>query len=79
MTKLISYPCGKEGEYIIPDSVTEIGDDAFCGCTGLTSITMSRRIRKIGSSAFKGCTGLTRAEIDANELRCYAFCGGLGL
>ena len=47
------------GDIVIPDSVTSIGDRAFSGCTGLTSVTISDSVTSIGSDAFYGCTGLT--------------------
>ena len=40
-------------------SVTAIGDDAFFGCTGLTSITLPNSVTTIGDYAFYRCTGLT--------------------
>ena len=43
---------------VFPDSVTEIGDFAFSGCTGLTSIVIPDSVTKIGSAAFWECTGL---------------------
>ena len=42
----------------IGNSVTEIGEDAFKWCSGLTSITIPNSVKKIGSSAFEGCSGL---------------------
>lgn len=48
---------------IIPDSVTEIGFNAFSGCTGLTKIVIPDSVTKIGTTAFKGCTGLTEIII----------------
>ncbi len=47
----------------IPDSVTSIGDWAFWGCAGLTSITIPDSVTSIGDSAFHGCTGLTSITI----------------
>lgn len=39
----------------IPSSVNTIGENAFYGCTGLTSIDIPNSITTIGSGAFYGC------------------------
>ena len=52
-----------EGNLVIPDSVTSIGDAALYGCTGLTSVIIPDSVTSIGSSAFRGCTGLTSVTI----------------
>ena len=44
-------------------SVTNIGEDAFHGCTGLTSITIPNSVTSIGEWAFRGCTGLKSITI----------------
>ena len=46
-------------DLIIPDSVTRIGDAAFFGCDGLTSVTIPASVTSIGDSAFYNCSGLT--------------------
>ena len=50
-------------EYIIGDEVTSIGDYAFSGRSGLTSVTIPNSVTSIGNYAFHDCTGLTSITI----------------
>ena len=43
--------------------VTSIGDYAFLGCDGLTSVTIPDSVTSIGWYAFSGCSGLMRVTI----------------
>ena len=45
-------------EYIVPDSVTSIGDGAFSGCSSLTSVTIPNSVTSIGYAAFCDCSSL---------------------
>ena len=47
----------------IPDSVTSIGNYAFVGCSGLTSVTIPDSVTSIGDGAFSGCSGLQSVTI----------------
>ncbi len=56
-TELIQYPAGKpETEYVIPDSVTRIGSQAFWYCTGLKgTMEIPDSVTSIGDNAFWAC------------------------
>ena len=47
----------------IPNSVTSIGNAAFYGCSGLTSVTIPNSVTSIGDGAFRDCSGLTSVTI----------------
>lgn len=57
-TRLISCSSTKNGIYEIPDTVINIGDYAFRGCSGLTKIEIPNSISFIGKCSFAGCSGL---------------------
>ena len=47
----------------IGDNVTSIGNGAFYGCNGLTSVTIPDGVTSIGSGAFFNCSSLTSIAI----------------
>ena len=77
---LIRYPRVNGGARI-PDSVTSIGNSAFSGCSGLTSVTIPDSVTSIGNYAFSGCSGLTSVTIpnSVTNIGYSAFSGCSGL
>ena len=51
---------------IIPDTVTEIPQYAFFGCSSLTSVTIPSTVMSIGDYAFQGCSSLTSVTIPSS-------------
>ena len=77
---LIKYAIGKTAtSFVIPDSVTTIGDMAFYGCTELTSAIIPNSVTTIGYRAFYSCTSLTSVTFGENSqlttIGDYAFAG----
>ena len=54
---------GSIASYIIPESVTSIGDGAFSHCDNLTSVTIPEGVTSIGGTAFSNCDCLTSVTI----------------
>ena len=51
---------------IIPDTVRNIGAEAFANCTRLASLTIPDSVTNIGVAAFADCKSLTRVTIPDN-------------
>ena len=73
-TTLIAYR-SKEKNYIIPNSVTNIGDAAFWGCSSLTNINIPNSVTNIGNEVFSNCSSLTNINIpnSVTNIGDYAF------
>ena len=54
---------------IIPNSVTSIGVEAFCGCaSGLLSLTIPSSVTSIGHDAFEACSDLVHVYCNAENV-----------
>lgn len=50
-------------EPVIPESVTEIKKNAFCGWDGLHKVTIHDGVSEIGARAFYNCTNLSQIQL----------------
>ena len=71
-TELIKAPGAIMGSYIIPDSVTNIGQCAFEGCSNLTSIDIPNSVTDIEYMAFSNCSKLTGIHVDNSNLHYFS-------
>src|SRR5579863_1255147 len=52
---LIQAPGAISGNYVIPDTVTSIGDSAFGDCFNLSDVILPNGVTNIGVDAFENC------------------------
>lgn len=62
-------PSAVLGDYVLPDSVEEIGDSAFSGNRSLTSVSAgaNSQLRYVGYGAFANCANLTTVNLPSNN------------
>ena len=66
-TTIICYPAGKQlTSFIIPITVTSIGNYAFSSCSSLLNITIPNSVTSIGSYSFTSCSALETVTIGIN-------------
>lgn len=72
-----SYSSSDIRQIVVEGGITKIGDSAFCGCTGLTGVTLPDSLTAIGWEAFSGCTALEEINIPTSvtSIDTYAFSG----
>ncbi|MBO5557301.1 leucine-rich repeat domain-containing protein [Ruminococcus sp.] len=51
---------------VIPDSITNIGKEAFRGCNKLIEVTIPNSVETLGEHAFSGCVALESVVISKN-------------
>ena len=66
-TEIILSPKNKEGEIIIPDTVTTIKDYAFQNSPNLTSVVIGKNVETVGAYAFSGCPNLESVTFKNNS------------
>ncbi len=79
---LVKYS-GNSKYVVIPDTVTEIGNNAFSDQEQIQSIKLPSSITKIGNNAFYNCTGLKKINIPDKVTHigeyAFAYCGLLNV
>ena len=69
---------GTASDVVIPEGITEIGDQVFKNHTEIETITLPSTLRSIGESAFEGMTALTSLNIPSSVetigSRAFALC-----
>ena len=61
--ELLAFAPSGLSEYILPDTITSIGNEVFNGCSELKSITIPNSVTSIGEGAFFNCASLTSVTI----------------
>ena len=76
-SKIISFRNQSVESYVIPSSVTSIGDSAFSCCSFLSEIVIPSSVNSIGNSAFSSCRSLSKIVIpdSVNSIGNSAFSG----
>lgn len=54
-------------DYVIPDSVKKISDEAFSLCIGFNSVTIPDSVSNIGSNVFRNVPNLTAIEVSKDN------------
>ena len=65
-SRIISFRNQNIKSYVIPSSVTSIGDHAFSGCDSLSEIVIPSSVTSIGKGAFSGCDSLSEIVIPSS-------------
>ena len=67
-SRIISFRNQNIKSYVIPSSVTSIGDSAFLWCRSLSEIVIPSSVTSIGDCAFYGCFSLSEIVIPSSVI-----------
>ena len=76
-SRIISFRNRELTSYVIPNSVTRIGDYAFSSCSSLVEVVIPNSVTRIGDYAFLHCSSLSSIVIPVSVtiIGSYAFAG----
>jgi hypothetical protein len=64
---IIHCPLAITGDYEVPLTVTSIANNAFNGCSGITSISFPSILISLGNNVFIGCTNINSITVNASK------------
>ena len=72
---LLRFPCGYNGIYTVPATVTKIEESAFSNCSTLLEVTLPEGLLNIEAYTFSGCSSLISVKLPKSllKIRRYAF------
>ena len=81
-SRLIQYPAKKAGtDFTVPNTVTNIVDGAFAGCSSLVNVTIPEGVTAVNDDAFNDCPHLASIKFprSVENIGAYSFvnCGAL--
>ena len=74
-TTLVAVPKNFTGDFVCPDTVTEISSYAFSDCKNLTGVKIPDTVTRISNGAFSGCSAMESIKLPSNltNLNYYLF------
>ena len=69
MTVLEAIPPAKQmGDYVVPDHIKEVANEAITCTSGITSIVFKEPVEKIGKYNIQSCRNLVSADVKTKEI-----------
>jgi len=63
LTELVTYPCGLGGDFVIPGTVTALGENAFTSCLNLTSVSVGAAVLDLPMWSLSYCRDLEAINV----------------
>ena len=69
----VDCPTSYEGEVVVPDGITDIGDKALMFCNKVNAVELPDTIEGIGLCAFYGCKSLESIALPHSMVEIYEY------